>query len=180
MAVALKYVLYFKVQLKLRAEVQLHSYSYENVLQKTYFKNVLKDGFIDPQSYQLTYLFNIEPNSQCSNSMLSSNNNDKIQYWGSKILSELAFKSICFHSSLHKVIMVGSGGVGKSALTLQFMYDEFVEDYEPTKADSYRKKVRHLIRDTHRGVNRGAFPWISDFVLFWVYQCLDCLFSCLG
>ncbi|KAB1276067.1 Ras-related protein Ral-A [Camelus dromedarius] len=40
--------------------------------------------------------------------------------------------------ALHKVIMVGSGGVGKSALTLQFMYDE---DYEPTKADSYRKKV---------------------------------------
>jgi len=42
---------------------------------------------------------------------------------------------------VHKVIMVGAGGVGKSALTLQFMYDEFVEDYEPTKADSYRKKV---------------------------------------
>lgn len=46
--------------------------------------------------------------------------------------------------ALHKVIMVGSGGVGKSALTLQFMYDEFVEDYEPTKADSYRKKVNIL------------------------------------
>lgn len=42
---------------------------------------------------------------------------------------------------MFKVIIVGSGGVGKSALTLQFMYDEFVEDYEPTKADSYRKKV---------------------------------------
>ena len=25
---------------------------------------------------------------------------------------------------VHKIIMVGSGGVGKSALTLQFMYDE--------------------------------------------------------
>lgn len=25
---------------------------------------------------------------------------------------------------VHKVIMIGSGGVGKSALTLQFMYDE--------------------------------------------------------
>ena len=25
---------------------------------------------------------------------------------------------------IHKVIMVGSGGVGKSALTLQYMYDE--------------------------------------------------------
>lgn len=27
-------------------------------------------------------------------------------------------------AAIHKVIMVGSGGVGKSALTLQFMYDE--------------------------------------------------------
>ena len=25
---------------------------------------------------------------------------------------------------VHKVIMVGTGGVGKSALTLRFMYDE--------------------------------------------------------
>uniref|UniRef100_A0A7E4VIL8 small monomeric GTPase n=1 Tax=Panagrellus redivivus TaxID=6233 RepID=A0A7E4VIL8_PANRE len=45
------------------------------------------------------------------------------------------------NNQVHKVIMVGSGGVGKSALTLQFMYDEFVEEYEPTKADSYRKRV---------------------------------------
>lgn len=50
-------------------------------------------------------------------------------------------KKTTLQPALHKVIMVGSGGVGKSALTLQFMYDEFVEDYEPTKADSYRKKV---------------------------------------
>ncbi|KAF7730163.1 hypothetical protein EC973_002771 [Apophysomyces ossiformis] len=42
---------------------------------------------------------------------------------------------------LHKVIMVGSGGVGKSALTLQYMYGDFVEEYDPTKADSYRRKV---------------------------------------
>lgn len=44
-------------------------------------------------------------------------------------------------TNLHRVIMLGSGGVGKSALTLQFMYGEFIEDYEPTKADSYRKKI---------------------------------------
>ncbi|XP_019636002.1 PREDICTED: ras-related protein Ral-A-like isoform X2 [Branchiostoma belcheri] len=53
----------------------------------------------------------------------------------------MASKPKPLQMALHKVIMVGSGGVGKSALTLQFMYDEFVEDYEPTKADSYRKKV---------------------------------------
>jgi len=43
--------------------------------------------------------------------------------------------------TVYRLIMVGSGGVGKSALTLQYMYDEFVYDYEPTKADSYRKSV---------------------------------------
>ncbi|VDP35105.1 unnamed protein product [Schistosoma curassoni] len=37
--------------------------------------------------------------------------------------------------------MLGVGTVGKSALTLQFMYDEFVDEYEPTKSDSYLKKV---------------------------------------
>jgi len=42
---------------------------------------------------------------------------------------------------LHKIIIVGSGGVGKSALTLQFMYGDFVEEYDPTSADSYRKQI---------------------------------------
>uniref|UniRef100_A0A7S4HSX1 Uncharacterized protein n=2 Tax=Vannella robusta TaxID=1487602 RepID=A0A7S4HSX1_9EUKA len=43
--------------------------------------------------------------------------------------------------SLHKIIIVGSGGVGKSALTLQFMYGDFSDDYDPTSADSYRKNL---------------------------------------
>ena len=43
--------------------------------------------------------------------------------------------------SLHKVILLGAGGVGKSALTFQFMYQEFLEDYEPTKCDCFRKQV---------------------------------------
>lgn len=44
-------------------------------------------------------------------------------------------------SYLVKIIMLGIGGVGKSCLTLQFMYEDFVEEYEPTKADSYRKTI---------------------------------------
>ncbi|XP_022221273.1 ras-related protein Ral-a-like [Drosophila obscura] len=43
---------------------------------------------------------------------------------------------------LHKVVMLGSGAVGKSALTLQFMYNEYVDEYEPTKADIYRKTIQ--------------------------------------
>lgn len=45
------------------------------------------------------------------------------------------------NATLVKVIMLGNGGVGKSSLTIQFMYEDFVEEYEPTKADSYRKTI---------------------------------------
>jgi Ras-related protein Ral-A len=42
----------------------------------------------------------------------------------------------------HKVIVVGAGGAGKSALTQMFMYGNFVEEYDPTTADSYRTNYR--------------------------------------
>ncbi|VDL17173.1 unnamed protein product [Hymenolepis diminuta] len=44
-------------------------------------------------------------------------------------------------TNIVRLVVVGVGGVGKSALTLFFMYDEFVKDYEPTRVDSYRKRI---------------------------------------
>ena len=50
----------------------------------------------------------------------------------------------------YKLVVVGGGGVGKSALTIQFIQSHFVSDYDPTIEDSYRKqcvideKVAHL------------------------------------
>ena len=50
----------------------------------------------------------------------------------------------------YKLVVVGGGGVGKSALTIQFIQSHFVQDYDPTIEDSYRKqcviddKVAHL------------------------------------
>ena len=38
-----------------------------------------------------------------------------------------------------KIVLVGIGSVGKSNLVLRFVYDEFVDKYDPTKADSYKK-----------------------------------------
>ncbi|ODQ56862.1 hypothetical protein WICANDRAFT_17153, partial [Wickerhamomyces anomalus NRRL Y-366-8] len=41
----------------------------------------------------------------------------------------------------YKLVVVGGGGVGKSALTIQFIQSHFVDEYDPTIEDSYRKQV---------------------------------------
>ena len=40
-----------------------------------------------------------------------------------------------------KIVVLGEGGVGKSSLTLRFIVDKFIEDYDPTIEDHYIKKV---------------------------------------
>ena len=40
-----------------------------------------------------------------------------------------------------KVVVLGSGGVGKSALTVQFVSGKFIEKYDPTVEDFYRKEI---------------------------------------
>lgn len=42
---------------------------------------------------------------------------------------------------LYKIIVLGDGGVGKTALTIQLCLNHFVETYDPTIEDSYRKQV---------------------------------------
>lgn len=40
-----------------------------------------------------------------------------------------------------KLVVVGDGGVGKSAITIQFFQRLFVTDYDPTIEDSYLQHV---------------------------------------
>ena len=40
-----------------------------------------------------------------------------------------------------KIVILGNGGVGKSALTIQFVRQKFISDYDPTMQDSYRKEI---------------------------------------
>lgn len=56
------------------------------------------------------------------------------------------------HNALYrqyKLIVLGSGAVGKSALTIRFLRSHFVDDYDPTIEDSY---VKHTVVDTEEAV----------------------------
>ena len=50
---------------------------------------------------------------------------------GTLIILEVMPYHVCFTA----------GGVGKSALTIQLIQNHFVDEYDPTIEDSYRKQV---------------------------------------
>ena len=41
----------------------------------------------------------------------------------------------------YQLVVMGSGGVGKSTLSVQFIQGQFVDEYDPTIEDSYRKEL---------------------------------------
>uniref|UniRef100_A0A914C604 Uncharacterized protein n=1 Tax=Acrobeloides nanus TaxID=290746 RepID=A0A914C604_9BILA len=55
------------------------------------------------------------------------------------MVSNSVVATTCSQPTL-KLVVVGSGGVGKSALTIQFVQQYFVTDYDPTIEDSYIKQ----------------------------------------
>lgn len=57
------------------------------------------------------------------------------------------------HKSTQKIVMLGSGAVGKSALTIRYVSDQFVDNYDPTIEDSYRKMI--TVKGKKRAAGKG-------------------------
>ncbi|ELU08532.1 hypothetical protein CAPTEDRAFT_158614 [Capitella teleta] len=53
------------------------------------------------------------------------------------------------HGPFHKIVILGDGGVGKSALTMQFVCHEFLDYHDPTIEDSYQHQVHIDSRVAH-------------------------------
>ncbi|KAJ5056566.1 P-loop containing nucleoside triphosphate hydrolase protein [Bipolaris maydis] len=64
----------------------------------------------------------------------------------------------------YHIVVLGSGGVGKSCLTAQFVQNVWIESYDPTIEDSYRKVLevdgRHVILEIldTAGTEQFKFP----------------------
>ena len=43
-------------------------------------------------------------------------------------------------TSFH-IVILGVGSVGKSCITLQYIWEKYIDEYDPTLEDSYRKQV---------------------------------------
>jgi small GTP-binding protein len=64
----------------------------------------------------------------------------------------------------YKVVVLGSGGVGKSAITLQFVQGRFLAVYDPTIEDSYKKQV--TVKGTEVTLDILDTAGQDDFTMF--------------
>ena len=73
----------------------------------------------------------------------------------------------------YKLVVVGDGGVGKSALTIQFFQKLFIEDYDPTIEDSY---IQHTQIDGEWCILDGrlkVYLLIAPDKAVYLRNCLD-------
>jgi len=73
------------------------------------------------------------------------------------------------HQREYNIVVLGSGGVGKICITTQFVQGVFVERYDPTIEDSYRKAIdvdgRHVMLEIMDTAGTEQFTAMRDMYM---------------
>lgn len=73
------------------------------------------------------------------------------------------------HSVRMKIVVVGSGGVGKSCVTLRYLNDYFAEDYDPTIEECFQTKFqldnKKIVLDIIDTAGQEEFAGFRDVTL---------------
>lgn len=72
----------------------------------------------------------------------------------SEAIAELVRRTPRSRGKEYKMVIQGAGGVGKSAICIQFVAGHFVDCYDPTIEDSYRKQL--VVKGIPKAGSRGA------------------------
>ena len=81
-------------------------------------------------------------------------------------------------------MVLGSGGVGKSAVTLRYMQGMYIDEYDPTIEDTYKKiiTVKGLTKQVNASLSNLCVVFICltnlSFILYSLLYCLLNLESC--
>lgn len=63
----------------------------------------------------------------------------------------------------YRLVVVGDGGVGKSAITIQYFQKLFVTNYDPTIEDSY---IQHAVIDGELCILDGKLKVLCEFFIY--------------
>lgn len=69
----------------------------------------------------------------------------------------------------YRLVVVGDGGVGKSAITIQYFQKLFVTNYDPTIEDSY---IQHAVIDGELCILDGKFKVDSHLLSVFSFSSL--------
>eukprot|EP00064_Thunnus_orientalis_P000998 superscaffoldBa00000061_g999 len=124
--------------IRIRAKSQSHTPPVEGPLAPD-----ISTGLAD-ESYYRIHILNIAVLSRLKHGPPQFTGEKKwvfAAHWcfGSEVSSMAGWKDGSVQEK-YRLVVVGGGGVGKSALTIQFIQSYFVTDYDPTIEDSYTKQ----------------------------------------
>jgi len=77
-----------------------------------------------------------------------------------------------------RLVCMGEGGCGKSALTIQFIQSHFIDTYDPTIEDSYRKQCVIDKEVSNSILIFLSLISLSDFPFFLLGSIIRCVGHC--